>query len=511
MGDPVRVPARTAGLGCGLLLLIVVALPLNISRTAEAQQLTEFNLPTRSGPSGIATGPDGNLWFVERDVGQIGTITPDGSTVTEFPLPAGPSSQPYAITSGPDGNLWFVERDANQIGRIDPTGVITEFPLASAGAGLCDITTGPDGELWFAECTANRIGHIAAASPNAITEITLLSGTRSSGVANGPTGAIWFTDVLSNSINRILPGSTSPAATYAVHEAPLGITTGPDGNLWFVEEIQNAIGRLTPDGVFTEFPLPTENAVPKSIAAGSDGNLWFTETTANVIGRITPSGAITEFDTEGQKPAGITAGPDGNVWFTEYLVSHIVRFTPPPLAPCAATPVAGCRKPSQPGKAAFQITNATGKPKDHITWQWLKGQATSVADFGDPLNTTSYALCIYDATGGVPALVANVIAPAGGFCAGKPCWKTAGGKVVKGYQYKSSSGLLKIALTSGDTGTAKITVANAASNLLLPAAPLHQDPMVTVQLVNSDGVCWDADYSSPALKNNTKLFRDKSD
>jgi streptogramin lyase len=506
----VRVLAQTVVLGRALLLLIVVAAQLCICRPARAQELTEFNLPTRSGPLGITVGPDGNLWFVERDAGQIGTITPDGSTITEFPLPAGAGSQPYAITSGPDGNLWFVERAANQIGQIDLTGTVAEFPLASTGGGLCDITTGPDGDLWFAECTAGRIGHIRAASPNTITEIALLSSGRSSGVANGPDAAIWFTDVLSNRIGRIPQGGASPDATFPVKEAPLGITTGPDGNLWFVEEIQNAIGRLTPSGVFTEFPLPTENAVPARIAAGPDGNVWFAESAVNGIGRITPNGAITEFVTPG-RPMGITAGPDGNVWFTEPVLSHIVRFTPPPLAACGATPQAGCRKPSEPHKAAFEVKNASGKPKDHLTWKWLKGEATDVADFGDPLNTTSYALCIYDAAGGAPALIASVVAPEGGSCAGKPCWKTTGAKVLKGYQYKSGGSLLKIVLTSGDIGKAKITVANAASNLLLPASPLHQDPQVTVQLVNSDGFCWDADYSAPAVKNDTKRFKDKSD
>jgi hypothetical protein len=45
----------------------------------------------------------------------------------------------------------------------------------------------------------------------------------------------------------------------------------------------------------------------------------------------------------------------------------------------------------------------------------------------------------------------------------------------------------------------------------MPLLPLVQDPTVTVQLKNDAGICWDADYSPPALRNVQSEFRDKSD
>jgi hypothetical protein len=41
--------------------------------------------------------------------------------------------------------------------------------------------------------------------------------------------------------------------------------------------------------------------------------------------------------------------------------------------------------------------------------------------------------------------------------------------------------------------------------------PLQQSPKVTVQLTNSDGKCWTADYSAPARLNRTDGFFDKGD
>jgi streptogramin lyase len=37
--------------------------------------------------------------------------------ITKFPIPIA-NSFPSGITTGPDGNLWFTELNANQIGRI---------------------------------------------------------------------------------------------------------------------------------------------------------------------------------------------------------------------------------------------------------------------------------------------------------------------------------------------------------------------------------------------------------
>src|SRR5262245_31930788 len=92
----------------------------------RAQTVREFPIPTTdrceigstSGPVGITTGPDGNLWFTEVCASQIGRITPDG-IVTEFPLPYRYSS-PQDITTGSDGNLWFNENNGRRIGRITP-------------------------------------------------------------------------------------------------------------------------------------------------------------------------------------------------------------------------------------------------------------------------------------------------------------------------------------------------------------------------------------------------------
>src|SRR5687768_1119810 len=131
------------------LLASLGAFVATLPNVGMAQQSTVFQLPSAdSGPYGIASGPDGNLWFtdIHQSQSRIGRIT-TGGAITEFLLPA-PSSGPLRIVVGPDGALWFTESSVNRIGRITTSGTISEFPTSS-GTDPVDIVQGPDGNLWF--------------------------------------------------------------------------------------------------------------------------------------------------------------------------------------------------------------------------------------------------------------------------------------------------------------------------------------------------------------------------
>jgi virginiamycin B lyase len=66
-------------------------------------------------------GPDGKLWFTEKDADKIGRVTPGNPPVIdEFTLPTG-FTDPFNITVGPDNRIWFTCRDtAGAVCRINP-------------------------------------------------------------------------------------------------------------------------------------------------------------------------------------------------------------------------------------------------------------------------------------------------------------------------------------------------------------------------------------------------------
>jgi hypothetical protein len=176
---------------------------------------------------------------------------------------------------------------------------------------------------------------------------------------------------------------------------------------------------------------------------------------------------------------------------------------PPGL--CGATPLTTCRVA---GKSAFQVKDKTGATKDQIKWSWKKGAAFTVEDLADPAGTTSYALCIYDRSAGVPSLVMGLPVPPSGL------WKSKGSK---GWSYADQAGTFagvqKLALKSGSDGKTKAQVMAKGANLpmSLPFTAeqfFASDPGVTVQLINSNGTCWASEFTK-ASKNTPQLFKAK--
>ncbi len=172
---------------------------------------------------------------------------------------------------------------------------------------------------------------------------------------------------------------------------------------------------------------------------------------------------------------------------------------------CGPAPATGCRAPVRSRSAFLGLTDATPNMRDQLLWRWFRGNGT-VRDFGDPRASTSYAACVYD---GNSNLVSSACAPAGGLCAGRPCWKARGGY---GFAYKDKnrtpSGIDRLLLKADAAGVPRILLKGRGANLQMPHLPLTLP--VKVQMKNTDGTCWQATYSS-AQSNGPQKFRAAAD
>jgi streptogramin lyase len=178
-------------------------------------------------PSGITTGPDGNLWAIEElgvyegsVPGTLDRIAPDGSPITRFPVPQEPLQPghlPAFNAPGPDGNVWFTEfaADLHRIGRITPNGTVTEFTLPGPLTNSIGIATGPDGRMWVTQGDAGRVvlvntdGTVAGIIP---------THHQPSGISVGPDGNVWFTASLDGEIGRL--ATARPGFAYVLEIAP---------------------------------------------------------------------------------------------------------------------------------------------------------------------------------------------------------------------------------------------------------------------------------------------------
>ncbi|MDH5224904.1 MAG: hypothetical protein OEW46_09050, partial [Actinomycetota bacterium] len=126
-------------------------------------EVTEWDLPFASSlPSGIASGPDGALWFTLRAANRVGRITLTGD-ITTWPVPT-QGSDPTAIVAGWDGAMWFTGPGADLIGRVELDGTINEFPLPKVGSSPFSIAAGPDDAVWFTEGNAHAIGRLGTSA-----------------------------------------------------------------------------------------------------------------------------------------------------------------------------------------------------------------------------------------------------------------------------------------------------------------------------------------------------------
>jgi type 1 glutamine amidotransferase len=173
---------------------------------------------------------------------------------------------------------------------------------------------------------------------------------------------------------------------------------------------------------------------------------------------------------------------------------------------CALQPRSDCL---QAEKGQLLVKNKVKSSADQMKWKWIKGEAVAMADLGDPNLTTTYTLCVYDQESGIATLkTALTVTP-------NPLW---GLKGSSGWQYSdrahARSGVQKALITTGAQGRTKASVRARGENLPIPEpesneAYFTQDPGVTVQLTNTDGVCWTTELTA-ARKNTGGLFKAKT-
>lgn len=213
-------------------------------------------------PFGIAMDRTGVLWATLTQ-GVLVRYDPVALTLERFAL-AEYTNGPSLLALGADGAMWFTEKMGNKIGRIateapELVGSVTQYAVPTPRAGLYGIAPGPDGAMWFGESRAGAVGRIAP--DGSVQEFkTGVKGSTPRNLVAGPDNAMWFTDPGADSIGRItMDGRITeyplPATKGISNKVPNAITLGGDGFLWFTENNNGppklgrkpTIGRLDPN------------------------------------------------------------------------------------------------------------------------------------------------------------------------------------------------------------------------------------------------------------------------
>jgi len=180
-------------------------------------QIVEYTIPTaNSGPAGLVTGPDNNIWFLEsnNNTNKIAKITTNGS-FKEYQLPT-TTAFPESIVSAPDGNLWYVD-ESNDLGKVTTSGSVILYTATNAG----ELTVGPDHNLWV----ANFRPITPAVDPlvNVFSTAGALLHSYDSGTTNqlesitpGPDGNLWMDTFSGGDVIKMTTGGTPTPTTLGV-------------------------------------------------------------------------------------------------------------------------------------------------------------------------------------------------------------------------------------------------------------------------------------------------------
>jgi len=147
------------------------------------------------------------------------------------------------------------------------------------------------------------------------------------------------------------------------------------------------------------------------------------------------------------------------------------------------------------GASKLRLENAR---KARLVWHWTGPGAP--ADFGDPVNTDAYLLCVY-----APSLVATYAAPAG---AG---WQLIpDSRLDYRSRYGAPDGVGSAKLRATLTRAA-IDVNGTGGPLVPPSLPLTTPVRVQLHRGGTPSRCWEATYAGRVLHNDAASFVARSD
>ena len=278
-----------------------------VAGTGEAGVTPDGELPAEaplSSPQGLAIGTDGSLYFAEGGSHRIRRIyqrdgkryieTVAGTGEAGFSGDGGPATGakldgPTGIAMGPDGSLYLIDRGNQRVRRVGPDGVIATV----AGGAPPDVLNrgdyGPAAQAWLSEPYA------VAVSPDGTLYIVDRSDRRVRRVTQD--GII--TTFAGRDMFSFEPDDGKQAIDVSL-VSPVGVAIGPDGSVYIAEEFGARVRRVTPDGVITtaagsytglegtagSLPTTVKLNRPQGLLVSPEGMLYMSETQGNRIRKI---------------------------------------------------------------------------------------------------------------------------------------------------------------------------------------------------------------------------------
>ena len=264
-----------------------------------------------SGPQGVATDKQGNVYVADAGNNTIRKITPAGvvSTYAGSPFNVGNTngSSATALFATPTGlavdlnnNVYVADYSNNAVRKISLDGTVST--LASGFTGPYAVATDAQGNVYLAQRDANIISKITPGGA-----VTTLAGSGASGSANGtgtaatfstPTGVtvdaqgiVYVADANNGVIRKITPAGVVTNFTSSGLAYPTGVVSDPNGYIFIADNFNNNIRKV----ITTGYAISPTTSAGFSATPGISPGLTISASTGTISGTPTAAKALTTY------------------------------------------------------------------------------------------------------------------------------------------------------------------------------------------------------------------------
>jgi virginiamycin B lyase len=172
----------------------------------ETEQVQKFPLPAESGYANLNTAAfdqSGTLWFTGQN-GIYGRFDPSTGDMQVFEAPRGRG--PYGIATTPEGDIYYASLAGNHIARVDlESGAATVIEPPTKGQGARRVWSDSSGRIWVSEWNVGNVSRYDPKSGAWKTWRLPGDSPRAYAVYVDDRDMVWLSDWAANAVVRFDP------------------------------------------------------------------------------------------------------------------------------------------------------------------------------------------------------------------------------------------------------------------------------------------------------------------